>query len=194
MSGASHLTPDELAMLLEGFETPRTEVGSLLHGQLPPALLSLLQRSRRLTLEAEVADHRLRFPLSLEAHSEGELTPTLAAPAIEELGGDHPRPWRSQQKAILKAGPWRWAVYELSEQGLQVDVTYFTPKTGETFSATLELEGMDPLPLEGVWIRPTTEPGHWALHFALDPDKRQRLQGWLFRHHQRVFPGSGDNE
>lgn len=183
MNSLSHLTPDELAMLLEG-DMAHSDA-ALLAGELQESLLNLLQRSDRMTLEAEVDNHRLRFPLTLHPTAEGAIEPHLAPPAIEELHGNHPRPWRLHEKIDLWAGPFRWQVLDLSEQGMLVDTGGFDPNPQHPLSALLCLTESRPLPLLGRWVRLARPPCGWALQFHMHESDQTALQQWLFERHQQ---------
>ncbi|MDO2947605.1 PilZ domain-containing protein [Aeromonas simiae] len=185
------LTPDELAMLLGDVSISSQDVSSLLRSELDASLLSLLQRSSHLTLEAEVASHRLRFPLVLQRQPGGEIEPQLRPPVIEDLTGLQPRPWRLHEEAHLISPQFCWRVLDMSERGMVVDTQDVQPQTGALLEADLCLPMQPALPLTGRWVRKAYPPSGWALTFTMPEPELTTLKQWLFERHQDTFIRTG---
>lgn len=190
MSERYPLTQDELAMLLEATTSGKDDSGETLPVYLTPAQHGLLRHASQLVLEASLESHRLRFPITQSLQADGQTLTQLAPPLIEERSGDHPRPWRINEPAILLAGPLEWPVLNLSEQGLVVDTRGYRPAVAGRLYGALSLTSLAPLSLSGEWVRLVTPPSEWALRFTMSEQEHALLQQWLFERHQDTFSDS----
>lgn len=184
------LTEEELAMLRELGEAEDQAAGQFLLGNLNLPLQSLLQRAEPLILEARIAGHQLRFPLSCIEAAEGHTELHIAAPTIAELGYPHLRAWRLDEKAKLQTADAEYGVHSLSVEGLIVEGLPPPLAKGDPLAGTLHIEGLPPLPLTGTLIRPIPSRRRlhdWALQFQLSPPDRELFRDWLFQRHQDAF-------
>lgn len=184
------LTEEELAMLRELGNAEDKAVGQYLSGNLNLPLQSLLQRADTLVLEARIAGHQLRFPLSCAEAAEGNTELRIAAPTITELGYPHLRAWRLEEKASLLTTDAAYEVHSLSVGGLIVRGLPPALAKGNALEGELLIEGLPSLPLTGTLIRriQTRQQRHdWALQFQLSPPDRELFRDWLFQRHQDAF-------
>lgn len=103
------LTDEELPMLRDLGDAGDKAVDQFLRGYLNLPLQSLLQRADPLVLEARLAGHQLRFPLSCTDAAEGHA----------ELG--YPRAWRLDETSTLRTADALYIVHGLSVDGLIVE-------------------------------------------------------------------------
>ncbi|MGK9065518.1 PilZ domain-containing protein [Stutzerimonas chloritidismutans] len=154
------------------------------------ALLLQLAAKANLTLEAELEDYCMSFPLQLKQDEFQSITLQLAPPTIYERGPvlrawrlhlDEPLPLLSTNgdKTTL-------SVHELSPKGLVVDTG---PKQAPShLHLRLELPGNEPLEVDGWRIR-DTEDGMTAYEVQYPRDKdAERLRSYLYEQHQRLHP------
>lgn len=184
------LTEEELAMLRDLGDTEDQAAGQCLSGNLSLSLQSLLQRAEPLILEAHIAGHQLRFPLSCTEAVEGHTELHIAAPLITELGYLHLRAWRLDEQASLLTADGEFGVHSLSVGGLIVEGLPMTLNKGDPLDGSLLIGGLPPLPLTGVLVREVVShrPLHdWALQFQLGKEEQELLRDWLFQRHQDAF-------
>ncbi|WP_310598361.1 PilZ domain-containing protein [Aeromonas aquatica] len=184
------LTEEELAMLRDLGGAEDLAASQFLRGYLNLPLLSLLQRADPLILEARIAGHQLRFPLSCTDAVEGHVELRIAAPTITELGHPHLRAWRLDEKASLQTADADYVVHSLSLGGLIVEGLPPALAKGDPLSGTLCIEGLSPLPLTGTLIRrirSRKQQHDWALQFQLETTERELFRDWLFQRHQDAF-------
>ena len=196
MANKTVLTPDELAYLAKlarRSDSPNAEEpGFTLDGGLDANNL-LLQLGARanLTLEAELEDYHLSFPLQLSEDEFHSIRLQLAPPTIYERGPVL-RAWRLALDEPLPllaedGGETALTVHELSPKGLLVD-TGGQRKAPKHFHLRLALPGERSLLIEARRIR-AVERGMTAyeVDFPQEEDA-ECIRNYLYQEHQRLYP------
>ncbi|MGM3388927.1 PilZ domain-containing protein [Stutzerimonas stutzeri] len=154
------------------------------------ALLLQLAAKANLTLEAELEDYCMSFPLQLTEDEFHSLTMQLAPPTIYERGPVL-RAWRlhlDEPLPLLSTNGDKTAlsVHELSPNGLVVDSG---PKQApKHLHLRLALPGNESLEVDGWRIR-DTEDGMTAYEVEYPKDKdAERIRSYLYEQHQRLHP------
>lgn len=160
-------------------------------GERANGLMLQLAAKANLTLEAELEDYCMSFPLQLHEDEFHSLQLQLAPPTIYERGPVL-RAWRlhlDEPLPLLSDDGHETAlsVHELSPNGLLVDTgpKHQSPKH---LHVRLALPGEDPFKIDARRIR-DTEDGMTAyeVDYPLDKDA-ERIRSYLYQAHQRLHP------
>ncbi|MBC9251800.1 hypothetical protein A9179_16135 [Pseudomonas alcaligenes] len=156
------------------------------------ALLGRLGLHAQLSLEAQLGNYRMSFPLQLVEDEMHSLQLELGAPSIFEEGAVR-RPWRLTLPTPLplldehgQATALR--VHEISPGGLLVSSQ--TPGTPlpELFSLWLPLPGREPMPVSGRCIR-RTSPQRAAYRLLLNHrEHSERIRQYIFEQYRQRHP------
>lgn len=196
MANKTVLTPEELAYLAKlsrrSASQNADEPGFRLDGGLDANnLLLQLAAKANLTLEAELEDYHLSFPLQLSEDEFHSIRLQLAPPTIYERGPVL-RAWRLALDEPLPllaedGGETALTVHELSPNGLLVD-TGGQRKAPKHFHLRLALPGERSLLIEARRIR-AVERGMTAyeVDFPQEEDA-ERIRSYLYQEHQRLHP------
>ena len=196
MANKTVLTPDELAYLAKlarrSDSQSADEPGFTLDGGLDAnTLLLQLGAKANLTLEAELEDYHLSFPLQLSEDEFHSIRLQLAPPTIYERGPVL-RAWRLALDEPLPllaedGGETALTVHELSPNGLLVD-TGGQRKAPKHFHLRLALPGERSLLIEARRIR-AVERGMTAYEVAFPQEEdAERIRSYLYQEHQRLHP------
>jgi hypothetical protein len=160
-------------------------------GEKANGLLLQLAAKANLTLEAELADYCMSFPLRLEQDEFESIQLQLAPPTIYERGPvlrawrlhlDEPLPLLSDDGNSTSL-----SVHELSPNGLLVDAGP-KRKAPKHLHLHLALPGEGPLEIDAQRIR-EAEGGMTAYEVAYPQDKdAERIRSYLYEQHQRLYP------
>ena len=160
-------------------------------GERANALLLQLAAKANLTLEAELEDYCMSFPLRLREDGFQSIQLQLAPPTIYERGPVL-RAWRlhlDEPLPLLSADGHETAlsVHELSPNGLLVD-TGPKHKAPKYLHLRLALPGEGSFKIDARRIR-DTEGGMTAyeVEYPLDKDA-ERIRSYLYQEHQRLHP------
>lgn len=196
MSEQSTLSSEELDFIREVFNSqligkplpiPAFKVDG---GPLANALLARLGSHARLTLEAQMDDCRMTFPLQMVEDELHGLQLEMGAPSIFQDGAVR-RPWRLELDEPLalrdnSGGESGLLVYELAPTSLVLGSPMVEPP--EKFSLWLPLPGQDGLPIKGQRIR---RVGRHRAAYSLQVQHREhaeRIRQYIFEQYRVRHP------
>ncbi|MFL9815387.1 PilZ domain-containing protein [Stutzerimonas sp. VN223-3] len=191
------LTSAELAYINKLVSSSRTEPGETRAGfrvdggEHANGLLLQLAAKANLTLEAELEDYCMSFPVQLNEDEFHTIQLQLAPPTIYERGPIL-RAWRLHLDEPLpllydNGDETALSVHELSPNGLLVD-TGPKKKAPNHLHLHLALPGEDSLEIDAHRIR-DAEGGMTAYEVEYPQDKdAERIRSYLYEQHQRLHP------
>lgn len=160
-------------------------------GEKANGLLLQLAAKANLTLEAELTDYCMSFPLRLDQDEFQSIHLQLAPPTIYERGAvlrawrlhlDEPLPLLSDDGNTTAL-----CVHELSPNGLLVD-TGPKRKAPKHLHLHLALPGEGPLEIDAHRVREAGS-GMTAYEVAYPQDRdAERIRSYLYQEHQRLYP------
>lgn len=205
MPNKTDLTSAELAYINElvsgsPAEPAETRAGFLVDGgEKANSLLLQLAAKANLTLEAELEDYCMSFPLQLKQDEFHTIQLQLAPPTIYERGPVL-RAWRLHLDEPLPllsddGNETALSVHELSPNSLLVNAGS-KRKAPKHLHLRLALPGEESLQIDAHRIR-DAEGGLTAYEVEYPRDKdAERVRSYLYEQHQRLHPelvGAGDN-
>lgn len=196
MSEQSTLSSEELSFIREVFNSqligkplpiPAFKVDG---GPLANALLARLGSHARLTLEAQMDDCRMAFPLQMVEDELHGLQLEMGAPSIFQ-DGEVRRPWRLELDEPMalrdgKGGKSGLLVYELAPTSLVLGSPMTEPP--EKFSLWLPLPGQESLPIKGQRIRLI---GRHRAAYGLQVqhgEHAERIRQYIFEQYRQRHP------
>lgn len=159
-------------------------------GEHANGLLLQLAAKADLTLEAQLEDYCMSFPLRLSEDELHGIQLQLAPPTIYERGPVL-RAWRLQLAeplALLSDDGHQTAlsVHELSPRGLLVD-TGSKKKAPKHLHLRLALPGEDPLKIDAHQVR-SAAGGMTVYEVEYQNADAERIRSYLYEQHQRLHP------
>lgn len=193
----TELTSAELAYINKLVSSSRAEPGEARTGfrvdggEHANGLLLQLAAKANLTLEAELEDYCMSFPLQLTEDEFHTIQLQLAPPTIYERGPVL-RAWRLQLDKPLPllsddGSETALSVHELSPSGLLVD-TGAKQKAPKHLHMRLALPGEDSFQIDAHRIR-NADGGMTAYQMEYPKDRdAERIRSYLYEQHQRLHP------
>ncbi|MHB0763096.1 PilZ domain-containing protein [Stutzerimonas sp. NM35] len=159
-------------------------------GEHANGLLLQLAAKASLTLEAELDEYSMTFPLRLDEDELHGIQLQLAPPTIYERGPVL-RAWRLQLEeplALLSddGNETALSVHELSPHGLLVD-TGSQKKAPKHLHLHLALPGEDPLKIDAHQVRNAAD-GMTVYEVEYENKDAERIRSYLYEQHQRLHP------
>ncbi|MHB0817034.1 PilZ domain-containing protein [Stutzerimonas stutzeri] len=196
MAEKSTLTRTELAYINRLISNSRaesedTQSGFRIDGgEHANSLLLQLAAKASLTLEAELDEYSMTFPLRLDEDELHGIQLQLAPPTIYERGPVL-RAWRLQLEeplALLSddGNETALSVHELSPHGLLVD-TGSKKKAPKHLHLHLALPGEDPLKIDAHQVRNAAD-GMTVYEVEYENKDAERIRSYLYEQHQRLHP------
>ncbi len=190
------LTPKELAyinrlMSDSSVEPDETRSGFRIDGgEHANGLLLQLAAKASLSLEAELEDYCMTFPLRLSEDELHGIQLQLAPPTIYERGPVL-RAWRlhlDEPLALLSddGNETALSVHELSPHGLLVD-TGSKKRAPKHLHLRLALPGKEPLKIDAHQVRNAAD-GMTVYEVEYQNNDAERIRSYLYEQHQRLHP------
>lgn len=196
MKNNNYLSDEELEMLLGLSEQQDNCSTDPSHesGHSNQKLISLLNRAKRLYIEANFGPHHLRFPIQIFKDNFGFHIPELGIPEIYECVASSERSWRLERPKNLSLlgndlTPLPYDIINISTSGLLIREHLGHLNLGTRFSGVLSGPYIS-LPLSGTIIRNKLQKNtyqEWAVRLTLDAFAHETLQNYIYQQHQAKY-------